>query len=118
MTTVPECLRSTLELNSIPPTDLPAWIGDIAFASVDDSNLEEIVSFLGNAGGEANQVFWRKVHELPRSDEEWAALWYIGGEMTDESAAMMKARDRRVVEAIRSRFSHSETLVHELFRKR
>jgi len=111
-------LRSTLELNSIPPVNLPGWIGDFAFAFVDESNLEDIISFLGNAGGDANQVFWNKVHSLPRTDEDWESLLYVGGEMTEESGAMMKARDKRVVEIIRSRFSGPERFVHELFRRR
>ena len=107
----------TLEMNAVDQDDWPSWVGDLAFDLVDESSLEEIVSLLAKSCGNANSTFWARVRRLPRTDEEWNSIMYIGGEMTDESAAYMKTRDRRVVELIRSRYSHQDRMA-ELFYNR
>jgi hypothetical protein len=104
----------TLDLNRVARDELPSWVGDLAFDLVDESSLDELVRVLAKAGGNANQTFWARVRRLPRTHEAWSAIRYIGGEMTEASAAHMKSRDRRVVELIRSRYPTQDRMT-ELF---
>ncbi|MBB6094244.1 hypothetical protein HNQ60_003125 [Povalibacter uvarum] len=104
-------LYRTLELNGVAADDLPAWFGEVAFSCVDESTLDEIVSLLGSAKGEANQAFWSKVHHAPRTEEGWQSLQYIGGELTAETAQFMKRRDKEIVELIRRRFPLQEQVI-------
>jgi hypothetical protein len=109
-------LYETLKLNGVAVDDLPAWVAEIAFACVDESTIDEIVRLLARAKGAANQVFWRKVHNAPHTDEGWRSLLYAGGELADEDAEEIKKRDRRTIELIRLRFPDQERVV-ALFRK-
>jgi hypothetical protein len=109
-----ESLYRTLDLNGVARDELPSWVGDLAFDLVDEASLDELVTVLAKARGNANQTFWAKVRRQPRTEEAWTASMYIGGEMTEASAAHMKARDRRVVELIRSRYP-TQIRMAELF---
>jgi len=106
-----------LSTNGVQPDNLPSFVGHAVFAFITEENVVDIIKLLAKSQGTANLTFWKKVNSLPTTDEEWAACWVIGGEITDAAAKSIKNNDRRVVELVRSTVTSMQMSVNSHFGK-
>ncbi|TAA48414.1 hypothetical protein [Corallincola spongiicola] len=93
-----ESFFDTLKLNSVTTEYLPDWVADLAFASINEGNVTEILKLLARAEGGANLKFWEMINEAPTTAKGWKELHCIGSGIDPEQ---YKKTHRRVVEIVR-----------------
>jgi len=95
---------------------LPAFLGEWAESFINEENVEDIIKYLGISKGTANEVFWHRMNNAPKTDEEWSQIMYIGSGVSQdkEHQDQLRERTRKVVELVRNTKYYQKYMV-ELF---